>query len=485
MNAVDTYRQEQDSLGTVSVPSNAMYGAQTQRAVENFHISGLRPWRAFIWSMGVIKRAAAEVNRELGLLDPIKAQAIVQAAQEVVDGLWDDQFVVDPFQAGAGTSHNMNANEVIANRATLILGGQLGEYRVHPNDHVNMCQSTNDVTPTAIRLGCLWRLDELIKAINDLSESLRQKAVGFDDVIKSGRTHLQDAVPVTLGQEFGAYARAVERDGERNQHAAQGLRRLGIGGTAVGSGLNAHPEYAARMVSRLSALTGLALYGSDDLFESMQSMADMVDFSSAMRTLALTLTRVANDFRLLASGPATGLNELLLPAMQPGSSIMPGKVNPVMAEMLNMAMYHVIGCDTAIALAAQAGQLELNVMMPIIAHNLFESMQIMIGSITAFTQKCVSGVQANRSQAEAWLSHNPIIVTVLNPLIGYKAGAELVKEALARHLTVREIALEKANQGLLLHRETGQPLTVEQIDRVFNDMRRLSKGGMIAGGSKD
>jgi fumarate hydratase class II len=328
-------------------------------------------------------------------------------------------------------------------------------------------------------------LDELIKAINDLSESLRQKAVEFDDVIKSGRTHLQDAVPVTLGQEFGAYARAVERDGERIQHAAQGLRRLGIGGTAVGSGLNAHPEYAARMVSRLSALTGLALYGSDDLFESMQSMADMVDFSSAMRTLALTLTRVANDFRLLASGPATGLNELLLPAMQPGSSIMPGKVNPVMAEMLNMAMYHVIGCDTAIALAAQAGQLELNVMMPIIAHNLFESMQIMIGSITAFTQKCVSGVQANRSQAEAWLSHNPIIVTVLNPLIGYKAGAELVKEALARHLTVREIALDKANQGLLLHRETGQPLTVEQIDRVFNDMQRLSKGGMIADGSKD
>jgi fumarate hydratase class II len=336
-----TYRIERDSLGELQVPAHALYGVQTQRAVINFPISGLHPWRAFVWSMATIKRAAAEVNRDLGLLDEQRATAIVQAAQEVIEGGWDDQFVVDPFQAGAGTSHNMNINEVIANRATQILGGGLGEYRVHPNDHVNMSQSTNDTIPTAIRLGVLWRLDELLNSAGGLAAALSIKSVEFDGIVKSGRTHLQDAVPVRLGQEFGAYARAVARDAERIRQAAEGLRRLGIGGTAVGTGLNAHPEYHSRMVRCLSNLTSLVLYESDDLFESMQSMADAADFSSAMRTLAITLTRIANDFRLLASGPATGLDELLLPAVQPGSSIMPGKVNPVMAEMLNMAMFHV------------------------------------------------------------------------------------------------------------------------------------------------
>jgi fumarate hydratase class II len=472
-------RVERDSLGDVRVPGHVLYGAQTQRAVENFPVSGLRPWRAFIWSMAVIKRAAAEVNRDLGLLDEERAQAIVQAAQEVMDGRWDDQFVVDPFQAGAGTSHNLNTNEVIANRATQILGGELGEYRVHPNDHVNMAQSTNDTIPTAIRLGCLWRLEELLGVMDALAQALRDRARDFDDVVKSGRTHLQDAVPVRMGQEFGGYARAVERDRDRIARAAEGLRRLGIGGTAAGTGLNAHPEYTARMVSRLSELAGLALVPSDDLFESMQSMADMADFSAALRTLALTLIRIANDLRLLASGPGTGLDEIRLPAVQPGSSIMPGKVNPVMAEMLDMAMFHVIGCDTTVALAAQAGQLELNVMMPIIAHGLFESMQVTIGSVRAFTERCLRGLQANRAKAEGWLEKNAIVVTALNPLIGYAAGAALVKEALERDVSVRQVAVEKAGQGRLAHRDEERPVTAKEVEAILSDLRKLTEGGIL------
>lgn len=478
----ENVRIERDSLGEVMVPANALYGAQTQRAVLNFPVSGMRPYRAFIWSMALIKRAAAEVNYTVGLLDEQRAKAIIQAGEEIMAGQWNDQFVVDPFQAGAGTSHNMNANEVIANRATQILGGSIGEYLVHPNDHVNMSQSTNDTIPTAIRLGCLWRLDELTFTIQKLVEALRDKAIEFDDIVKSGRTHLQDAVPVRLGQEFGAYARAVERDRERIERAAEGLRRLGIGGTATGTGLNAHPEYHARMVEVLSRVSGLKLYTSDNLFESMQSMADMADFSASLRTLALTLTRIANDLRLLSSGPATGLDEIRLPPVQPGSSIMPGKVNPVLAEMLNMAMYHIIGLDTAVALASQAGQMELNVMMPIIAHDLFEMMHVMIGAISAFTDKCVVGIKANRTKAEGWLARNTIVVTALNPIIGYLAGAALVKEALSRDLTVQEVALEKVREGALKHKDTGQPLTEEDIRAVFSDMRKLTEGGLFGGG---
>ena len=480
---MDTHtRIERDSLGELPVPAAALYGIQTQRAVLNFPISGLHPWRAFIWSMATIKRAAAEVHRDLRLLDEQRAGAIIQAAQEVIDGRWDAQFVVDPFQAGAGTSHNMNVNEVIANRATQLLGGQLGEYRIHPNDHVNMGQSTNDTIPTAIRLGALWRLDELLEVLDALAQALHQKAGEFDPVLKSGRTHLQDAVPVRLGQEFGAYARAVERDAERIRRAAEGLRRLGIGGTAVGSGLNAHPEYHARMVQRLSELTGLRLSRSDNLFESMQSMADVADFSASLRTLAITLTRIANDFRLLASGPSTGLDEIRLPPVQPGSSIMPGKVNPVLAEMLNMAMFHVQGCDLTIALASQAGQLELNVMMPVIAHNLFESMQVVIGAVRAFTEKCVRGVQANQAKAEGWLAKNTIVVTVLNPLIGYTAGAALVKEALSRDVSVSQVAVEKAAAGALQHRDGGRPVTVDEVQAALGDLRRLTEGGIIGEG---
>jgi fumarate hydratase class II len=473
-------RLERDSLGEIRVPADALFGAQTQRAVENFPISGLRPWRAFIWSMAMVKQAAAVVNADLGLLDPDLAKAIEQASQEVVDGKWDDQFVVDPFQAGAGTSQNMNTNEVIANRSTQILGGELGEYLIHPNDHVNMAQSTNDTIPTAIRLGCLWRLDELLAVVDALSNALGQKAQDFDDIVKSGRTHLQDAVPVRLGQEFGAYAKAVKRDGERISRSAAGLQRLGIGGTATGSGLNAHPEFHSRMVSKLMQITGLELYTSEDLFESMQSMADIADFSASIRTLAITLTRIANDFRLLSSGPATGLDEIHLPAVQPGSSIMPGKVNPVLAEMLNMAMFHVQGCDHTVALASQAGQLELNVMMPIIAHNMFEMMQVTIGSVRAFTEKCVVGLDANREKAEGWLEKNAIVVTALNPLIGYAAGAALVKQALAKNTSIRELALERAKEGALPHVTDDRPVSPEEIETALSDLRRLTDGGIVS-----
>ena len=480
MHSVNKTRKEHDSLGDISVPADALFGAQTQRAVENFQVSGLHPWRAFIWPIAIIKKAAAAVNRDLGLLDPQVADAIIQSAQEVADGKWDTEFVVDPFQAGAGTSHNMNANEVIANRATQLLGGQLGEYRVHPNDHVNMSQSTNDVIPTSIRLGCLWRLEELLKEVYSLADTLNQKAIEFDEIVKSGRTHLQDAVPIRLGQEFSGYAKAVERDAERITKSAENLRRLGIGGTATGTGLNAHPEYHRRMVAKISELTGFAVHESDNLFESMQSMADAVDFSSSIRVLAVTLIRIANDFRLLSSGPSTGFDEIHLPAVQPGSSIMPGKVNPVLAEMLDMAMFHVIGCDTAVMLASQAGQLELNVMMPVIAHNLFEEMQIMIGAVRGFTQKCAIGVKANRIKAEGWLSKNTIIVTALNPIIGYAAGASLVKEALSTNRTIQEVAEEKAGRGELHHRTGDRAVSVEEIQAALGDLRRLTEGG-IAG----
>lgn len=472
------YRIEKDSLGIVEVPTQAYWGAQTQRAIHNFPITGLKPYPAFVWAMAVIKRAAAEVNADLGLFadkevggktvsGDAMAQAIMMAADEVIDGRLADQFVIDPIQAGAGTSHNMNVNEVIANRANEILGYVLGAAAkpINPNDHVNMAQSTNDTIPTAIRLGCLWRLDELLGTLDKLAAAFRSKAVEFDDIIKSGRTHLQDAVPVRLGQEFSAYAVSIERNREKIAVAAEGLRRLGIGGTATGTGLNAHKEYHGRMVVTLGRLTGLALSESDNLFESMQSMADAVHFSGAMRTLAQDLTRIANDFRLLSSGPSTGLDEIRLPAVQPGSSIMPGKVNPVLAEMMNMAMFQVMGNDLTVMLSGQAGQLELNVMMPIIAYNLFQSMDIIINSVNAFVDKCIVSLQANAEKANGWLAKNAILVTALNPVIGYQKGAEVAKEAMATNRTVREVVIEKGY------------LSVEEVDRLLN-VRNLTDGGI-------
>lgn len=476
----ESYRIEKDSLGEMQVPADALYGPQTQRAVLNFPVSGMRPYPAFVWAQAMIKRAAAEVNRDLGLLEPQLAGAIMQAADEVLAGKFADQFVVDPFQAGAGTSHNMNVNEVIASRANQILGYELTAAKklVGSNDHVNMAQSTNDTIPTAIRLGCLWRLPELLAAIDDLADALEAKAAEFDDVLKSGRTHLQDAVPVRLGQEFGAYALAVRNDMERIQTAAGRLRRLGIGGTATGTGLNAHPDYHQRMVEKLSELTGHELRSAGNLFEAMQSMADPADFSSGLRTFCITLVRIANDFRLLSSGPSTGLDEIRLPAVQPGSSIMPGKVNPVLAEMLNMACFHVQGCDLTVSLAAQAGQLELNVMMPIIAHNLFEMMHVLIGSVNAFTTKCVTGLTANREKAEGWLARNAIVATALNPLIGYLAAAELVKDAMKRNLTIREVAAERIARGELTHSDNGKPVTLDEVDSLLGDVRKLTEGGI-------
>ncbi|MBN1440114.1 MAG: aspartate ammonia-lyase [Anaerolineales bacterium] len=472
-------RIERDSLGDVRVPAGALYGAQTRRAMENFPVSGKRPYRAFIWSVAMIKRAAAEVNGALGLLGAEKTSAIARAAAEVAAGKWDLEFVVDPIQAGAGTSHNMNANEVIANRATQLLGGALGQYLVHPNDDVNMAQSTNDVIPTAIRLGILWRTAELLSVVDGLDRALSEKAAEWGGVVKSGRTHLQDAVPVRLGQEFSGYARAVAGDRVRLEEASRPLHRLGIGGTATGTGLNAHPEYPRRMVQRLAEETGWPLRVTDDFFESMQSMADFAGFSAAIRTLALTLTRIANDLRLMSSGPNSGLDEIRFTPVQPGSSIMPGKVNPVMAEMLNMAMYHVIGLDTAVALASQAGQLELNVMMPIIAHDLFEMMQVTIGSVRAFTERGVRGLQANPPKVEAWLSRNAAVATALNPLIGYLAAAELVKEAAAANRSIRELALEKAAASKLNHKDLGRSVTCAEVESALGNVHRMTEGGIL------
>lgn len=472
------FRTEKDSLGNVYVPVEAYWGAQTQRAIHNFPITGLKPYPAFIWSMALIKRAAAEVNHDLGLFNDKTvgdrtitgtqmAQAIMNAADEVIGGSWNSQFVVDPIQAGAGTSHNMNVNEVIANLANKALGFELDapSKPVSPNDHVNMAQSTNDTIPTAIRLGCLWRLDELLETLDELAAAFQAKAAEFDHVVKSGRTHLQDAVPVRLGQEFGAYAKSVARNREKITQAATGLRRLGIGGTATGSALNAHPEYHSRMVAVLGRLADLELHESDDLFESMQSMGDAVHFSGALRTLAQDMTRIANDFRLLSSGPSTGLDEIRLPAVQPGSSIMPGKVNPVLAEMTNMAMFQVMGNDLTVMLAGQAGQLELNVMMPVIAYNLFQSMDIIINALNAFREKCLVGVKANEEKATGWLAKNAILVTALNPVIGYLKGAEVAKEAMATNRTVREVVVEKGY------------LSGEEVDRLLN-VRSLTDGGI-------
>jgi aspartate ammonia-lyase len=438
---------ERDPLGEMAVPAEALWGIQTERARQNFPISNLRPLPAFVDAVIRIKKAAALTHRETGRLNAKLADAIIKAADEVLSGGHREHFVVDPYQAGAGTSHNMNCNEVLANRANELLGSGRGEYKpVHPNDHVNMAQSTNDVIPTAIRLGALAQLAALTESLTRLARALTAKATAFDDIVKSGRTHLQDATPVRLGQEFAAFAHSVERNRERIMRAADDLRDLGIGGTAVGTGLNAEPQYPGLMVKHLRAICDFELREGADRVQLMQSMGDAAAFSGALRTYAADLGKIASDLRLLASGPRTGLAEIVLPAVQPGSSIMPGKVNPSIAEMVNQVCFQVIGNDVTVTAAAEAGQLELNVMMPVIAHNLLFSMSILTTATRVLAERCVEGIEADAEQCAHWLERSPALVTALAPTIGYAEAANLAKEAVAKNVTVRQIVMEK---GLL------------------------------------
>lgn len=439
-----TKRTEKDSLGERGIPADVYYGIQTARAIENFPISGWKPFPQLVTATVRIKKAAARVNSALGALDHRIAGAIDAAADEVLSGMHRDQFVVDPFQAGAGTSHNMNTNEVLANRAIELLGGQKGDYSiVHPNDHVNMGQSTNDVFPTAMRLAALDLAEDLVVALEKLASSFRAKATEFDRVVKSGRTHLQDAVPIRVGQEFGAYSTALHKSVARVLRAADELSELGLGGTAAGSGLNAVQGYRGRVVEELKSLTGFQLRPTEDYFESMQSMSPFVMLSGALKTLATDLNRIANDLRLLSSGPNTGLAEISLPPVQPGSSIMPGKVNPVMAEMTNMVCFQVMGNDLTITAAAQAGQLELNVMMPVIAFNLLMSLTILTNDLTALRERCVEGITVNEERCRWYVENSVSLVTALNPRIGYARAAELAKRAIAKGKTIRETITEE------------------------------------------
>src|ERR1043165_4489195 len=439
-----SFRLEKAPPGEMQGPADARYGIQTLRAVENFPISGLRPLPAFVDAVIWIKKAAALTHRETGRLEPRVADAIARAADEVLAGQHRDQFVVDVYQAGAGTSHNMNCNEVLANRANELLGGARGTYApVHPNDHVNMAQSTNDVIPTAMRLAALATLPVLLDAMEGLAASFLAKGREFDAVIKSGRTHLQDATPIRLGQEFTAYGRTVVRHHAKLAEAAEWLRELNIGGTAVGTGLNAEPQYPRLMVEQLRSITGMELREGQDRIQLMQSMGDIATFSGAVRAWALDLGKIASDIRLLASGPRTGLAEILLPAVQPGSSIMPGKVNPSIAEMVNQVCYQVLGFDTTVAMAAKAGELELNVMMPVITHNIVFAIMILGRAAQVFDEKCIRGIEADEAQCAHWLERSPALVTALAPKIGYAEAAKLAKEAIATGLTVKALVIQK------------------------------------------
>ncbi len=466
---------EKDPLGSLAVPASALYGIQTLRALQNFPISGLRPLPAFVDAVIRIKRAAAQTHRETGRLEKKLADAIIAAADEVLGGRHRDDFVVDVYQAGAGTSHNMNCNEVLANRANEMLGGARGSYApIHPNDHVNMAQSTNDVIPTAIRLGALTLLADLLAALDGLAAAFAAKGAAFDGVIKSGRTHLQDATPIRLGQEFAAYGHTIARNRRRIERAADDLRDLGIGGTAVGTGINAEPAYPALMVKHLEAQLGFVLRVGEDRVQLMQSLGDVASFSAALRTLAIDLGKIANDLRLLASGPRTGLAEIVLPAVQPGSSIMPGKVNPSIVEMVNQVCYQVMGLDQTVALSAEAGQLELNVMMPVVAHNLLFAMQILTSASRVLDERCVRGIEADEALCAHWLERSPALVTALAPKIGYAEAAKLAKEALATNVTVRQLVEQKA---LLKGRELEEVLDLRKMTELGVPGEGFSAGG--------
>ncbi len=429
------------------MPASAYYGAQTARALLNFPISGIKPHRIFILATAYIKKAAAEVNTANGRLAETIGDAIIKAADRVINYEFQDQFVVDVFQAGAGTSHHMNVNEVLANIAIEILGGQKGDYSiVHPNDHVNYGQSTNDVYPTAMRIAALLLLKELFPILDELVDALHEKVEEFDGIIKSGRTHLQDAVPIRLGQEFSGYAEAISKSTERIEKACDSLKELGIGGSAVGTGLNTYPEYADEMVLALRKITRLGLRKAANRFEAMQSNACITEMSGSLRNLAIELIRISNDLRLLSSGPRAGLAEINLPSVQPGSSIMPGKVNPVMAEMLPMVCYAVIGNDLTITMAAQAGQLELNVMMPVIQYKLLDSIETLTNALKVFTTRCINGITANVERCDYYAMNTLGLATALNPYIGYAEAAEVAKESLRTGKPIKDIVLEK---GLL------------------------------------
>ncbi|GAX91596.1 class II fumarate hydratase [Effusibacillus lacus] len=436
------YRISRDSLGEVRVPASAYYGAQTERARHNFPISGLRLPPRFIRAQGIIKRAAAIANRDVGELDPDKAAAIIAAAEEVIDGKFNEHFVVDVYQAGAGTSQNMNANEVIANRACEIMGGERGDTSlVHPNDHVNMAQSTNDTIHVAMNIAAMEAIThDLLPNVLHFEEELFKKARLWDPIIKSGRTHLQDAVPMRLGQEFGGYANAVRMRREMLKQVSERLLLIGLGGNAVGTGINAHPDYSEKAIAEVANFTGLPFRKPVDYFTFVQNPDAAVEVSGQIRALATTVMKIANDIRLLSSGPRTGLAEVNLPVVQPGSSIMPGKVNPVLPEMMNMICYQVFGCDMTVASAGSASQLELNVMMPVMAYNLLHAIRILATGIRAFTDKCIVGMEANEERCLYYAEMSTSVATALNPLIGYDRAAEIAKRAYAENQPVREIA---------------------------------------------
>lgn len=453
-------------MGQVDVPAWAYYGAQTQRALENFPISGIKFSRPFIRAMGLIKRAAAETNAELGLLDPKLADAIARAAGEVAEGRWDEHFVLDIFQTGSGTSTNMNTNEVIANRAIELLGGKIGSKDpVHPNDHVNMGQSSNDVIPTAMNLAAIDEIRQrLLPALSELQAALVAKAQEFDDVIKIGRTHLQDATPVRLGQEFGGFASMIAHGIKRIENTLDHLSEMPLGGTAVGTGINTHPEFAQRAIKRLSAWYGVELREAENHFEAQSTRDVAVETSGALKTVAVSLMKIANDIRWLGSGPRCGLGEIRIPELQPGSSIMPAKVNPVMSEMMMMVCAQVMGNDTAITIGGQHGNFELNVMMPVIAHNLLQSITLLANACHTFTERCVRGIQANRERCAELVEWSMAMVTSLVPRLGYDTAAKIAKEAYDQGKTVRQRIREL---GLL---------SDDELDRLLDPVRMTEPG---------
>jgi aspartate ammonia-lyase len=447
-------RTERDYLGKIELPDDAYYGVQTARALKNFPVSGITERPEFIHAYVLIKKAAALVNMELGKLDEEKGKAIVKAADDVLTGGYENQFPVDVFQAGAGTSFNMNINEVLANRALEILGRQKGDYDfLSPNDHVNMAQSTNDTFPTASHIAVIIAADNLVSHLSEIGDSFKNKGKEFGSIPKSGRTHLMDATPLILGHEFLAYASAIDRAKERIRQRRNDLLELAIGGTAVGTGTNAHPKYRERVTDTLSKLCSVEFISAKNSFEALQSRSQLAAFSGALKELALELIRIANDLRLLASGPTAGLAEIRLPAVQPGSSIMPGKINPVMAECLDMVAFQVVGNDTAVAMAAQAGQLDLNVMTPVMTYNILFSLDILNNYLPVFQKRCLGCIEADEAQCRSYLELNPSMATLLVPKIGFMKAAELAKEALEKGVSVPKLAVEK---GLIAQNEADE-----------------------------